>query len=96
MSDDSDKADLAAQWAEQLRRTGGVQIRYTDDEALARYRRAGREAGKLLDRPVQTHARRGILHVALTDWGNNPLETRLDDARIRNAIDDAFRVDPEQ
>ena len=96
MDDDHDTADLAVQWAEQLRRTGGVQVRYTDDEALARYRRVGREAGELLQRPVQTVARRGVLHVALTDWGDNPLETRLDDARTRNAIDKAFRAYPKR
>ncbi|MEV0398850.1 hypothetical protein [Actinoallomurus sp. NPDC050550] len=97
MSHDQDHAaDLAAQWAEQLRRTGGLDARYTDDEELARYRRASRDAGKLLDRPVQTVARRGVLHVSLADWGDNPLEARLEDARTRNAIDRAFRAYPER
>ncbi|MCO6004178.1 hypothetical protein NE236_04230 [Actinoallomurus purpureus] len=96
MSHDQDHADLVSQWAEQLRRTGGVDVRYTDDDDLARYRRAGRDAGKLLDRPVQTVARHGIIHVSLTDWGDNPLETRLEDARTRNAIDRPFRAYPER
>jgi hypothetical protein len=92
--DSQDTADLAAQWADQLRRTGGVQIHYTDDQDLSRYRRAGREAGKLLQRPIETVARNGTLHIALADWGDNVLETHLDKARTRNAIDKAFRAHP--
>jgi hypothetical protein len=80
----------------QLRRTEGLQIRNTDDETLARYRRTGRQADELLNRPVQTTTRHGILHIALTDWGHNPLETHLDDARTRNAIDRAFPAHPGQ
>lgn len=57
MNDHSDNTDLVVQWAEQLHRAGGVQVRYTDDEDLARYRRSGRAAGKLLQRPVQIVAR---------------------------------------
>jgi hypothetical protein len=94
--DDYDDAHLAAAWAERLRRTGGVDVRYHDDEDLARYRRAGREASKLLQRPMHTAARRGIPHVALTDWGDNPLETRLDDVSTRIAIDKAFRAHPKR
>jgi hypothetical protein len=94
--DHDDDADLAAQWADQLRRTGGVQVRYTNDEDLTRYRRTGHDAGKLLERSVQTVARDGVLHVTLTDWGENPLESRLEDARTRNAIDKAFRAHPER
>jgi hypothetical protein len=96
MSDDRNDVDLVTRWAEQLRRTGGIDVAFATDEDLARYRRAARDLGRLLERPVQTVARYGFLHIALTDWGENPLEARLEDAQTRNAVDRAFRMYPDR
>lgn len=46
----------------------------------------------ILDRPVRTIGRNGVLHVELTDWGTNALEQQLSDTRARNAIDKPFKL----
>lgn len=96
MTDQDRTAELAQTWAQELRRSGGVHTRYGTEQELAELRRAGRQAGKILDRPVRTTGRNNDFHVELTDWGTNPLEERLSDARTRNAIDQAFQPRPER
>jgi hypothetical protein len=73
MSDDHHHADLITHWAEQLRRTGGMDVAFATDEDLARHRRTAHNVADLLGRPVQTVARHGFLHIALADWGENPV-----------------------
>jgi hypothetical protein len=96
MAEEQDDRDLINQLAEQLRHTGGFNIAFATDQDLARYRRAAREIGTLLKRPVRTAARRGFLYIALADWGKNPLEAHLEDTRTRNAVDTTFRLYPDR
>lgn len=76
--------------ADQLRRTGQVSRTYHTDTERDELRRTGRKAARILGRPLHTTARSGVLHMVLTDWGENPLERQLDDAKARNAIDRAL------
>lgn len=73
-----------------LRATGQATYHYTDDKERDELRSAGRQAGRALGRPVRTIARNNRIHIVLTDWGDNPLERQLDDAKTRNAIDRAL------
>jgi hypothetical protein len=83
-------AELAAGWITQLRRTGGVRVQFTTDDERDLYRRAGRKAGKMLERPVRTVVTGDQVHIVLDDWMDNPLERQLEDSRTRKAIDSAF------
>ncbi|TDC44907.1 hypothetical protein E1281_32200 [Actinomadura sp. KC345] len=93
--------DLAAVIAEQLRRSGQTSTVYHSSDERDRLRTAGRQAGRLLDRPVRTfdttarHPRCdadqcGTVLIAVTDWGTNPLERQLSETRANKAIDHAL------
>lgn len=93
--------DLAAAIADQLRRTGQTRTIYHTPDERDRLRAAGRQAGRLLNRPIRTfdtaarHPRCdtdqcGTILIALTDWGTNPLERQLAETRANKAIDRAL------
>lgn len=83
-------AELAATWTTELRRTGRIHAPFHSDDERELYRRAGRKAGRLLQRPVRTLVVGSEVQVLLTDWMDRPLERQLEHARTRNAIDRAF------
>ncbi|MEW2356533.1 hypothetical protein [Spirillospora sp. NPDC029432] len=82
--------ELATTWTEQLRRTGHVRVRFEHDDERDLFRRAGRRAGRMLNRPVRTVVTGDQVHVMLNDWMDNPLRHRLEASRTRKAIDAAF------
>lgn len=93
--------DLAAVIADQLKRSGETSTVYHSPDERNRLRAAGRQAGRLLNRPVRTfdtaarHPRCdadqcGTVRIALTDWGTNPLERQLTETRANKAIDRAL------
>ncbi|MER6814509.1 hypothetical protein ABT299_34985 [Spirillospora sp. NPDC000708] len=93
--------DLAAVIADQLKRTGQTGTVYHSPDERDRLRAAGRQAGRMLNRPVRTfdtaarHPRCdtdqcGTVRVVLTDWGTNPLERQLTQTRANKAIDRAL------
>jgi hypothetical protein len=94
----SSTPNLSAVIADELRRAGEVHARYRTRGDRDRLRQAGRRAGRLLGRPVQTHAtpgadsdEHGTVIITITDWGTaNPLESRLTTSRANNAIDRAL------
>lgn len=90
-------AELTAAYVDQLRRTGQAVNHYCNADQRELLRRAGRAAGRQMGRPVRTVAAAeqdgecGKVVVILMDWGEaNPLESRLSEARARNALDRAF------
>lgn len=99
--------NLATAIADQLRRTGEARTPYHSHHERDQLRRAGRRAGRTLDRRVRTfdvpaephpHCDRdqcGTVAVILPDWGTNPLEARLTQSRANNAIDRALAA-PDQ
>ncbi|MGH3388204.1 MAG: hypothetical protein ACRDOO_04935 [Actinomadura sp.] len=91
MADDQDSIDaLAIEWSETLRRSGQVVVTFNSHHERDRYRKAGRKAGRLLDRPVKTRVLHRSVLIVLTDWMDNPLQVHVEDIRARKAIDEAF------
>ncbi|MBO2459256.1 hypothetical protein [Actinomadura violacea] len=93
--------DLAAVIADQLKRSGETGTVYHSPDERERLRAAGRQAGRLLNRPIRTfdtaarHPRCdadqcGTVLIALADWGTNPLERQLSETRANKAIDRAL------
>jgi hypothetical protein len=82
--------ELAESWITPLRRTGHVRMRFATNDECELYRRAGRRAGHILERPVRTVVTGDQVHVMLDDWMDNPLERQLGDSRTRKAIDAAL------
>jgi hypothetical protein len=97
VKDDQDRAaELGAKWCDQLRRTGEIRIGFAADDERDLYRRAGRQAGRLLKRPIRTVVAGNTVVITLEDWMDNPLERRLEDTRTRKAVDRAFTATGQQ
>jgi hypothetical protein len=79
--------------ADALKRSGSISHAYRNEHERDLLRQAGRRAGRILNRPVRTMDAGKSVHVALTDWGNNPLETQLSELRANKAIDAALATD---
>jgi hypothetical protein len=94
VSADHDPAtELAATYAQQLRRTGEVRAHFDTDDERNLYRRAGRAAGRLLDRPIRTLVNGNQVFIVLDDWMDNPLQVQVEANRTRKAINQAFATD---
>jgi hypothetical protein len=79
--------------ADALKRTGSISHAYHNGDERDLLRQAGRRVGRMLNRPVRTVDAGRSVHVVLTDWGNNPLETQLSELRANKAIDAALATD---
>lgn len=81
---------LARDYAATLQQLGHIIQPYHSDDERDRIRRAGRAAGRILQRPVRTLDRDRAVHIVLDDWEDNPLQRQLSDIRIRKNIDRVF------
>jgi hypothetical protein len=63
--------------ADALKRSGSISHPFSSDAERETLRRAGRRAGRMLNRPVHTTVIADRVHIAVTDWGDNPLEAQL-------------------
>jgi hypothetical protein len=100
VNDDALVLELATAMCETLRRAGQVMTPYRDDEECELLRRAGRKAGRLLDRPVRTRVSEyddAAVVIAISDWGDehHPLEARLSSVRTARIMNDVFTKDPD-
>ncbi|WP_329519884.1 hypothetical protein [Spirillospora sp. NBC_01491] len=97
--------ELTAATADQLKRTGEIRATYHSHHDRDRLRAAGRQAGRLIARPVRTFdipatptprcstEKCGTVVITVTNWGTNPLEARLTESRANNAVDRALASD---
>ncbi|MBB6170713.1 hypothetical protein HNR23_003406 [Nocardiopsis mwathae] len=91
---EAETARLADLIASDLRRQQWAKLSYTDEEERAAIKRAARRAGKEIGVKVAVRTTRDGAVMAAIDEEGGPLRDRLDEARLRNAIDDAFGDDP--
>lgn len=85
---------LAAEIAADLARTGWAKHHPADDEQREAFTDAARRAGELLDVRVTVRTTGDGAVMAITDADPGPLRDRLDEARMRNAIDSALGTFP--
>ncbi|PSK93741.1 hypothetical protein CLV63_116148 [Murinocardiopsis flavida] len=93
------EAHRIGRWAEQiaaeLKTIGAVVLACADEAERERARKAGRRAGRIIDRRVRTKILPdGRVGVWDTERGSNPLQARLDEQRANRAISEALANRP--
>lgn len=78
--------DLAAAFTNALNTTGQATHSYLNNIERDLIRQAAAQATRSLGRPTRTFDKPGMIHLLVTNWGNDLPETPLENTRIRRIL----------